>query len=117
MAPLIDVTFQLIVFFMLVMDMGEQQREPLTLPAASMATLSEGRETIINVLSDGRVRIGGRTVEDGPLEAFLELHAEEDWPLLIRADRSAPFESIQKIMTIASAKGRGTQLRFAAIQE
>ena len=117
MTPMIDIVFQLIVFFMLVSDMSVKQTEPVTLPTASAAILSRERETVINVLPDGRVKIGGRTHGDGALEAFFEQRAQADRPLLIRADRSAPFESIQKVMMIASARGQVTRLRFAAIQE
>ena len=117
MTPLIDITFQIIVFFMVVTDMSVRQTEPVTLPPASMATLSRERETVVNVLPDGRIRIRGKTYGDGALEAFFERQAGVERPLLIRADRSAPFESIQKVMMIASDRGQVTRLRFAAIQE
>ena len=117
MTPLIDITFQIIVFFMVVSDMSARQTEPITLPPASMASLFRERATVVNVLPDGRVKIGGRTHGDGALEAFFEQRAGSDQPLLIRADRSAPFESIQKVMMIASHRGQVTRLRFATIQE
>ena len=117
MAPLIDITFQLIVFFMLVSDMSARQSEDLHLPNASMARVTAGPETVVNVLADGRVKIGGRTHSDGALEALFESQKGKDLPVLIRADRSAPFESIQKIMMIASDRGNVERLRFAAIKE
>jgi biopolymer transport protein ExbD len=124
MTPMIDVTFQLILFFMLVTDMAKQQLEPLRPPSASKAVTgaADDGELVVNVMPDGKVKIAGRTYGDPALEQLFESRrwrAERGmgYPVVIRADRSAPFEPVQKVMTIASAHGAVTRVHFAALKE
>lgn len=66
MTPMIDVTFQLIVFFMLVNDMSRQKIEMLKLPKSTEVIradyLKDENIIICNVMRDGEVRINGQTV-------------------------------------------------------
>lgn len=118
MTPLIDCTFQLIVFFMLVTDMSARQNEELTLPAASRLVETEEPEIVVNVLADRRVRVSGRTYSDAALEALFESVRPrlpgQGKPVLIRADRSARFEDVQKVMMIAHWHGNLTRVHFGA---
>jgi biopolymer transport protein ExbD len=61
----------------------------------------------------------GKTVSDEALETILasQRRSRSDVPLLIRADRSAPFERIQKIMMMAEHVGGLSRLRFGAAKE
>ena len=120
MTPMIDVTFQLIIFFMLVMDMSSAQVETLRQPTARNAiVLKDPGEVVVNVTGDGRLRVFGKTVTDEALETILETQrrSRSDFPLLIRADRSAPFEQIQKVMMMAQHVGGVSRLRFGAAME
>jgi len=124
MTPMIDMTFQLIIFFMLVTDMSKTQLEPLRTPAASAAILDRLMEdqVVVNVLPDGKVKVAGRTFSDEALEQLFESRrwkAERGmgYPVVIRADRSASFEPVQKVLMIASARGAVTRIHFAAIKE
>ncbi len=118
MTPMIDVTFQLMLFFMITSDMSSHQVETLTLPSARMAVITEGPETLVNVTADGRVRIGGRTFPDEALENFFATQAQSrralEAPVLIRADRSTAFEHVQKILTIAAERGQKTRVSLGA---
>ena len=120
MTPMIDVTFQLILFFMLVMDMSAAKVEPLRQPSARHAVrLLEPDELVVNVGGDGRLRVYGKTMSDQALEDLLaqRARARAEAPLLIRADRSAPFERIQKVMMMAQHVGGASRLRFGAAME
>jgi biopolymer transport protein ExbD len=122
MTPMIDCTFQLIIFFMLVTDMSRVQTEDLTLPSASKARLTEEAALVVNVMPDGKIRIAGRTFPDASLEGLFESRragAERGMgmPVLIRADRSTPFEHVQKVLMIASHHGAVTRIQFGAKQE
>jgi len=109
MTPMIDVVFQLLIFFMLVTEMTQQDKVELTLPRADQATTDEGepgRHTI-NVDEDGTIRVGATAVTLDQLDKILYVEALErtregskfsDKPILIRADRNAEFLTIQKIM-------------------
>lgn len=120
MTPMIDVTFQLIIFFMLVMDMSSAKVEALRQPSARTAVrVLEPDEIVVNVTGDGRLRVFGKTVSDDALETLLhtQRRSRTDVPLLIRADRSAPFEQIQKVMMMAQHVGGVSRLRFGAAME
>ena len=120
MTPLIDVTFQLILFFLLAMEASSARIETLRTPEAATALVlpPDPGEMIVNVTADGRLRLAGRTFSDAGLEAEMEARARRSgpagFPVLIRADRSAAFEHVQKVMVMASARGGVTRVRFGA---
>jgi biopolymer transport protein ExbD len=120
MTPMIDVTFQLIIFFMLVMDMSSSQHQPLHQPSARHAVeVKEPDEVVVNVAGDGCLRVFGKTLSDDGLRTLLDAQRRTrraGFPVLIRADRSAPFERIQKIMAMAQEAGV-SRLRFGAKME
>ena len=141
MTPMIDCTFQLIIFFMLVMDMSTAQLEPVVLPAASKAVKEKFEDTtmlVINIMKDGAIKINGKTFinpkKDGDdakkLEdlfesrrqnkTYQEVPGKAEWvkyPMLIRCDRSTPFEHIQKVLMIATHHGGVTRVQLGAKQE
>jgi biopolymer transport protein ExbD len=140
MTPMIDCTFQLIIFFMLIMDMSKAQLEPLTLPSAKKAIKEKFADTtmlVINVMKDGSIKINGKTFwkpamgdEMKKLEdefegrrqnkLYQEVQGKTEWvkyPVLIRCDRSTHFEHLQKILMIATHHGGVTRVQLGAKQE
>ena len=140
MTPMIDVVFQLIIFFMLIMDMSKAQLEVLTLPSAKKAIKEKFVDTtmlVINVLKDGAIKINGKTfwkpamgddmkkLEDEfegrrQNKLYQEVAGKSEWvkyPVLIRCDRSTPFEHLQKILMIATHHGGVTRVQLGAKQE
>jgi biopolymer transport protein ExbD len=141
MTPMIDCTFQLIIFFMLVTDMAAAQLEPVVLPVASKALKEKFEDPtmlVLNVRSDGAIVSGGKVFfapkkdqdDNKKLEdlfearrqnkAYQEVAGKEEWvkyPLLIRCDRSTPFEHLQKILMIAAHHGGVTRVQLGAKQE
>jgi len=140
MTPMIDVTFQLIIFFMLVTDMSKAQIENLHLPTANKAIKEKFEDTtmlVLNVMKDGAIKINGKTFwapknadDNKKLEdlfesrrqnkLYQEVQGKADWvkyPMLIRCDRSTPFEHLQKILMIATHHGGVTRVQLGAKQE
>ncbi|MHC5209382.1 MAG: ExbD/TolR family protein [Planctomycetota bacterium] len=135
MTPMIDVVFQLIIFFMLVTDMTQQDLAELKLPVAQMAAkdeTEEGRMTI-NVLKEGEIeikRVKYATLDDaGAVSALRSFLAREvalgkkepdgtsERALLIRADQHTEFKHIQKVMRICGENGiRVYKIHLAAAQ-
>jgi biopolymer transport protein ExbD len=133
MTPMIDVTFQLIIFFMLLMDMTTKDLEELVLPKAHSALpdIPDAKDPrpILNIISDGRILVKRELLYDpqkddgyAKLKDFLSTRARlmkkapifpdnpaggmaPDKPILIRADQSTPFKHIQKIMEICGLEG------------
>jgi biopolymer transport protein ExbD len=132
MTPMIDVVFQLIIFFMLITDMTQKELEELVLPDAQNADPDKPDPTVVrpilNILADGKILVK-RTVlydpehDDGytELKSFLAEQAKRmpkkpanddgtgpmvpDNPLLIRADQSTPFKYIQQVMYLCALQG------------
>jgi biopolymer transport protein ExbD len=140
MTPMIDVVFQLLIFFMLIMDMSKAQLEPLTLPSAKKAIKEKYVDTtmlVINVMKDGAIKINGKVfwkpamgddmkkLEDEfegrrQNKLYQEVAGKTDWvkyPVLIRCDRSTAFEHLQRILMIATHHGGVTRVQLGAKQE
>ena len=127
MTPMIDVVFLLIIFFMIITDMTQQDLEDVDLPVAAHATPDKPDpdewRPIINIPHDGRMIIKKKTYYDpevntGPekweeLRVWLTSTANlmekapfpegssnmiPDEPILIRADQSTPFKYVQYVM-------------------
>lgn len=133
MTPMIDVVFQLIIFFMLLMDMSQDELEILHLPMAATAVADEPDpkviRPVINIMSTGEILVMRNLIYDpnnddqyAELKVYLAGMASrmpkeplnEDQPngkkvpanaLLIRADRSTPFKHIQKVMEVCGIEG------------
>ena len=133
MTPMIDIVFQLIIFFMLITDMSQKELETLILPVAVTASPDDPDPTkirpVINLLSTGKILVQREVLYDpdnddgyAELKEFLSGMArkmpreplDESKPggptvpanaLLIRADQSTPFKHIQKVMEICGLQG------------
>lgn len=120
LTPMIDMVFQLIIFFVIVNDFS-QTVEPVVLAEAINAstdkTPTQDRSVVINILPDGTIKILGR-VYGGPgidpqvLKDHLKIEAEiagmepnpespgksmSNLRVVIRADQSAAYEHVQKV--------------------
>ena len=119
LTSLIDVTFQMLVFLLVVNDIAAKQTEDVELPDARHATevRPDDATFVVNVLpaqsphscESPRVRVNGRDVAIAELgtslRAVAELHrppADPDAPtqaaVQIRADRGAPWRHVQLVM-------------------
>lgn len=107
MTPMIDVVFQLLIFFMIVTEMTQSEKADLTLPKATEATPDDGERGryTINVTRNGRVMLGAQYVTIDRLDEILGLVVKlegrkkfSETPILIRADKNTHFEKVQKIM-------------------
>jgi biopolymer transport protein ExbD len=128
MTPMIDVVFQLIIFFMLLMDMSQKDLETLVLPKAKEAVEDKpdpkDPRPVINILPSGQILVKREIFYDPKnddgykrLQEYLYKRAGQmrkahvdpndkkspiapDQPILVRADQSTPFKHIQKVMEI-----------------
>ena len=140
MTPMIDIVFQLIIFFMLVTDMAHVRvDQSLDLPAATKAMkdkMPDDTILVLNILTDGTIKIDGQTyfkpraggepdtrkLEDlflarRKMKNYQEVAGKDEWvkyPVLIRADRSAPFQYLQLILGIAAQHGGVTRVQLGA---
>ena len=142
MTPMIDVVFQLIIFFILITDMTQSDLEELRLPVAENAVQDKPDpkvvRPVINILPEGSMVNKRRTIYEPEkddltdVESFLvdqarlmpkefdeELGVElPKNPLLIRADKNSEFKYVQRVMEVCGKKGiRIWKLQLAVAEE
>ncbi len=98
MTPMIDVVFLLNIFFLLSTKLIDSEKEmDLQLPQAQSGRPEEQapKEIIINVLADGRMRLGDTFYEMNPLVEKLKQVSllDQTTPVTIRGDKGTDFQN------------------------
>jgi biopolymer transport protein ExbD len=110
MTPMIDMTFLLLVFFMVTSKItNEQKKLEIKLPTAATAKIPEdlsGRD-IINIDQEGRYYAGEHLVDLAGLKRHLKQRLIDYPPLKIsvRADSKTPAKQIKEVMKAAAEAG------------
>ena len=124
MTPMIDVVFQLIIFFVVTLKMSDDKD--------STIKLADGRNGIvltqdelppsqltIDVSKSGRVSMSNITMSDAMIYNAVDKRVKAygtDFPCMIRADKEAPHKYVKKVMDLCAAAGQW-KISFMAIQE
>ena len=108
--PMIDMTFLLLIFFMVTSKLSKEQvKLDVKLPTASAAAVPEdlSNRDIINVDGDGQFYVANEPVSEEGLKAHLEERFAANPPLKIyyRADKDTPYEVTEKFMSMAAEAG------------
>lgn len=109
MAPLIDVVFLLIIFFMVTANMNQQERVPVTIPLASNSERPDdpsGRGTV-TIKANGDIFAGTQGVTTDQLSDLARMRLKENpnFKLFLRADRKTPHKHIREVMRVAAEAG------------
>lgn len=114
MAPLIDIVFLLICFYLLVSQLIQHQRDPsVQLPAmvSPVAQVEAPAEIVINLRADGKITIDGRPV---PLETLVAVIAGElkrheaagtALRVVVRADKRQRFARLDEVLAACREAG------------
>ncbi|MFZ5832996.1 MAG: ExbD/TolR family protein [Planctomycetota bacterium] len=118
MTPMIDIVFQLVVFFMLTLNFSaDEQNELIRLPASELAKPTETRlETFITLqlTSRGTVVVGGDEVPVEGVARVLDREREalserkkstSEATIIIRADGRAQAGKVQQLIEISQTAG------------
>lgn len=111
LTPLIDVVFQLLVFFMIATSFREPESAlGVELPAAASSSERPLEPLVIDVLRDGRVRIGARELAPEQLGSELAgalraARPDARAPVTLRGDRLARHEDIVRVLDACRAAG------------
>jgi biopolymer transport protein ExbD len=110
LTPLIDVVFQLLIFFMVATTFLNPEKEiGIELPEAHGGERSEDErdEIVINVFADGSVIVSGETVAREVLLDTLRARARANpqTPVTIRGDRLVHHEHIVAVMDACGQAG------------
>jgi biopolymer transport protein ExbD len=111
-APLIDVVFLLIIFFLTVSHITQLQVEPLSLPEAEEGQKPEDQEhshIIVNVDKEGNILALGKKHSIDSLQQMLLNEKgrsdRDDVSILLRGDRATSWKKISEIMQICAING------------
>ncbi len=99
-APLVDVVFLLLLFFMLTSSLIREPAVRIKLPESKTAVTEQQRIKTVMITRQGRIFFMGREVGlNGLKEAVTEgLTGGKDTPLRIRADRDASVGLLMKVI-------------------
>ena len=138
MTPMIDIVFNLLIFFMVVSDLTQKELANLTLPLAHTAVEDEDNDkddrVILNIDDKGQLLYKGNAISLDELGARLSnakrlydikqtRKGEDAYEMtaggkasklfvLLRADRNTPWQHVQWVMTIM-AEQKLYKLQFA----
>ncbi len=121
MTPLVDVVFQLLIFFLLTSTyVQDSQRSsssvPVELPESSLsATETPAEDLVVSIDEQGQVFIGDEQVDlrDLPLQLTRVAQANPNTIVLLRGDQRVPYGRIGEVMAAIRAAG----LRVSAVLE
>ncbi len=129
LVPMIDIVFQLLVFFMVASHLITAQREPLQLPQPTHSLAHEkplNNRLMINLFTDGsgriaKIKANADLVRDLPALVDLllrygpKLQATQG-TVIIRADKNMQFAEIEKVLQAIGNAGI-TSVHVAAEQD
>ncbi len=122
LTPLIDMVFQLLIFFLLTTTFAVNVKEgglELNLPRAKSTQIpAMVSHVTVAVLKDGRTVVGGEALSKEELKAKLgQIHGQKpDTMVIVQADRLVPHWRVVKVMDLAATIGL-RRLAIATVEE
>ena len=124
MTPMIDVVFQLIIFFVVTLKMSDDKDTTIKLEDGKYGiTLTQDElppsQLTIDIARNGRVSLSNITLTDQMLAQKVKERKARygaDFPCLIRADYRTKHKDVSRVMNICAACGVW-KLSFVAVQE
>jgi len=108
LTPLIDVTFQLLIFFLLTATFNTDAAFKVKLPKASASEpATESKSIVVEISEDGRFEIDRKIVDGAELQTRLCMAAKEAQitTVNIKADQNTKHEKVVQAMDVAKACG------------
>ena len=121
MTPMIDVVFQMIIFFIVTMKMDENINEDIELEDARQSPVYKGedkRTIIVEVDRRGWLSINNYQLTEAKLKGIIRSRYQKfgTFPIMIRADKRTKHKDVRKVMDICTDVGIW-RIDFAAIKE
>lgn len=112
LTPMIDMTFQLIAFFMILINFSNVEKtEEIMLPNSFLAKTPEEPpefRILLNLKPDGQVLMAGRQLNIPAIKQFIDRDIENasrekvppgEVQVIIRAHRSTPMKTVQELIS------------------
>ncbi|GAB6887563.1 biopolymer transporter ExbD [Desulfothermus okinawensis JCM 13304] len=107
MAPLIDMIFILLIFFLVTTSFQKETGVEINRPVAASATLKKKASILIGVTKDGRIFMDKREMDPRSIEANVEraLAENPDSSIIIVADEKSETGLVIKVMDACKLAG------------
>ena len=115
-APLIDMVFQLLIFFMLTSSFVMQPGIKVNLPRAVTSEVVKHENVEVAISSENVIYINGKVITTQELKTLLKQTAGAKGSILIKADRRASLGRIVEVWDMCRDLGI-TQINIATNQE
>ncbi len=123
MTPMIDVVFQLIIFFVTTADMENKALDTkiamAMAPHGPVMEKKDPRTIMVDVDDEGRIIISRTIISEAVLKSILRKAVAEygqTTPVVVRGDIKTRHEAIRKVMDACAYAGLW-KIKFAAIKE
>ncbi len=115
-APLIDIVFQLLIFFMLTSSFIMQPGIKVNLPKAVTSEVVKFENIELLITGENVTYLNGRVVTTQELKALFKQAAKREQTILIKADKRASLGRVVEIWDLARDLGI-SQINIATNQE
>lgn len=115
-APLIDMVFQLLIFFMLTSSFVMQSAIKVNLPKAVTSEAADYKDLEVVVSSENVVYLDGKVTTMQELKGLLKQVARRDQAILIKSDKRASLGRVVEIWDMCRDLGI-TQINIATDQD
>lgn len=107
MAPLIDVVFLLLIFFMVTTVFPENRGLVIEKPESETAEPLVMKKMIVTVSKEGTIEYKAKTITADDLKRIVkeQLSADADTAVLVQVDKNAPTEIFVKVLDACKAAG------------
>ncbi|MEX1364029.1 MAG: biopolymer transporter ExbD [Nannocystaceae bacterium] len=108
LTPLIDIVFQLLIFFLLTTTFQNNPSFRVKLPKANNTDVrQEPKAVTVTVTSEGKLEIDGNIIDDAELETRLcnAANGDASTAVNIRADAATEHQFVVKVMDVAKGCG------------
>ena len=105
-APLVDIVFLLLIFFLLTSTFMQPGIE-LTLPEARNSETQESEETVVQITKEGGLYLDAQPVSWEDLKTRLRnrMAAEPERTVIVKADKDVPFGFFVRVMDLSREVG------------
>lgn len=102
MSSMTDIVFLLLIFFMLASTLVTSSALDLTLPSSD-AKVIQRKDVVVNVSAESEFSVENDIVSEAELERAIlkKILDPEEAVIMLRADKSVPYEKIILVMDIA----------------
>ena len=123
MTPMIDVVFQLMIFFIVTIKMDADVNKDITLEEGKHGPIikpsEDSRMLVVELDKRGSISIHNAHMDTGTFRQIMRARVArlgQNFTVLVRGDKRARHKDIRKVMDICSSVGIW-KIQFAAIQE